>query len=385
MVYRPEKGTLLLDKRYPGVGRIVRRSGTMKATTLNQIKAAMDQMYSDGRLEVLEALRDKVLTPLEFLDSHKKKETKSFRSVADLVVIKYDPDENPAAVKSPLFDWLDSLSSDDDPKSETTRRGYRGRFKQFLKFVPDGAKVGDIPLYLERMRRQYEKAGKYRSYNETRMALQSFLSKQFTELNATYQAIIYSKKLKTFEHKPKRTGNPLSVGDVLQLMAKMSEAAAAMFWTLCCTGMIWKEYTIDGWEVDRTAHCVRIHGVKRTGRDRRIPILSDGLVTPSLSYKHFRKELRKASKRKVVPKDARNTFARWMEEAEIIETHRQYYMGHKQKDLTAGYSAPRFAKDILDPDAVKLLTYIDRQRPKDDGAITVTIEPGMTFAKPIRL
>jgi hypothetical protein len=355
--YVPPKGTLFVDKRYSGIGRIAQRSGTMSHSILARIKAAMDETYSMGRSDVLERLRDNTITIQEFYSAYKQGEMQSLKTASDLKVLKTLEGRMPA---SPLFDWLDSLSPTDKPRSMTTRRGYRGRFTQFLKIVPAGARLSEIPEYLEKLRDQFNREEKFRSFNETKHALQAFLrqhDKKLKKRNPIYQQVAAIEPLSyTVERHP----NALSIVDAFDLMDRMSPEAAQMWRTLIMTGMLWKEYTQDGWDLleDR----VLVHGVKRSGRERILPRVDSNLVPATLSYKHFRKELRRASKRTVIPKDARNVWARLMEEAEILETHRQAYMGHGSKNITGYYSTPRMVHEVLNADAAKLSAYINRQK-----------------------
>jgi hypothetical protein len=57
--------TLILKKSYRGIGRIRRSSGTRSQGILLDIMASLDAIYEDGRLDVLEMVRDGEIRPID--------------------------------------------------------------------------------------------------------------------------------------------------------------------------------------------------------------------------------------------------------------------------------------------------------------------------------
>jgi hypothetical protein len=323
------------------VGRINLRSGTRDKRVRDRILTTLDALYERGRLDLLENLRDGVISPLELYNSHQSGETNTLRSAAEI-----------KPLVPHIFDWLD-----DAELAETTRRGYKDRFTQLVKLGGESLKVADLPDVLERQRTKQKALGQHRSWNQCRSACQSYLRSTLGRSNPLYIAV---SNLEPFEGKPKRKGNPLSVVDALAIRDAMKEPLASMWWTMVLTGMGPREYW-GAWEIE--GETVKIHGEKTAGRDRIIPKLGD-LVRPTLPYKPLRKAIRTASKRKVQPYDARRTFARLLSEADVWPVHRAVYMGHGQKTLTDYYAAPRVAQKMLDDDRAKVVSYLKSESRK---------------------
>lgn len=330
-------GTLLIQRRYRGVGHINKRSGTHSKKMRDRIHDMMDALYERGRLDLLESVRDGIISPMQLYNAQQQGNVRSLPSAAEI-----------KPLVPHLFDWLDDYEI-----ADTTRRGYRDRFTQLVKLGKESS-VADLPGLLERMRAQHKKLERYRSFNQARSAVQAYLRSTLGRQNPVYIAVA---NIEPLDSRPKRKGNPLSVVDAWAIRDKMAEPMASMFWTMCLTGMGWMEYT-GAWEV--VGETVEIHGTKRLGRERIIPKFGE-LVDPSVPDKVFRKALRKASKRTVQPYDCRRTFARWLNEAEVYEVHQACYMGHGAKTITALYKTPRIVIEILKADRKKVTAYLKQE------------------------
>jgi hypothetical protein len=53
----------------------------------------------------------------------------------------------------------------------------------------------------------------------------------------------------------------------------------------------------------------------------------------------------------------------WMEESEVIESHRQAYLGHGPKNITQHYGTPRIVTEILKADADRMKAYLKSKSP----------------------
>src|SRR2546425_1927043 len=58
-------GTFRLDRRFPGVGRIAVASGATTATEFRKRDALLTRLYDQGRLDLLNAIRNGTLTVTE--------------------------------------------------------------------------------------------------------------------------------------------------------------------------------------------------------------------------------------------------------------------------------------------------------------------------------
>ncbi len=52
------RGTLVIDRRFPGVGRIKRATGTTDRSVFKSLSGMLDILYNIGRVDLLRAIRD---------------------------------------------------------------------------------------------------------------------------------------------------------------------------------------------------------------------------------------------------------------------------------------------------------------------------------------
>lgn len=65
--------TLVIDRRFRGVGRIKRASGTKVPAMKRRLERMLESLYSEGRLDLLRLIRDGNLTLLEVHDAYQRK------------------------------------------------------------------------------------------------------------------------------------------------------------------------------------------------------------------------------------------------------------------------------------------------------------------------
>ena len=87
-----------------------------------------------------------------------------------------------------------------------------------------------------------------------------------------------------------------------------------------------------------------------------MPLLVE-IEPPRLTVWGFRSAL-KRSGLGVKPYDARRSFANWLEQAGIWETHQQAYMGHGPRTITDLYRRHELVLDQLERDRGTLLAFI---------------------------
>ena len=372
-------GTLFIQWQRKGIGKIIKRSGTQDAKVRDAMQSMLDTLYSHGKHDILEAIRDNKLTPMQVYSAHATGNLETVAAPENLMPLNEDT----------LCGWVDKHTE----LADTTKKGYRNRFKLFLKTVVEHSTLSDIPKYLKLYRESYvEKA---RSFNETRAALLSFISSSFSQFSKLYQNTYIVKPLKV---KPTRQARHLTYTQVLELCDRMKKLdtkwnyaetdvrfgggtkAAKMFLTMCLLGTNPKEYFSDGWELDKKNKCVRIHGQKREGRERLVPLFDAPYTQPLLNEKHLRKYLGAASNGHVVPKDARNTFVFWLTESGVVENHRKSYLGHGPKDITAHYEKKADSREALLKDAASVNAWLKPQaeRWKGSGGIELWAESAGT-------
>lgn len=348
---------------------ISERCGSKDKREVKRLNHMLDSLYSRGRLDILRSLASGALSLMQVRDAF------------DAHALESLPDANSIRpLREHLFAWVDTHSM-----AETTRAGYRSCFTSLLRFGPKVPTVSDLPAMLEAMRASYAAEHKAQGFNGVRSAVQAYLRNTVKRNNPLYLAVQAVEPLKV---KSRRAGNPLSVRQVVELMAMLPEPMDKMFWTMCVTGMNALEYA-NGWEV--VGNTVRIHGTKRAGRERIIPLFVDPaeiyrpegvrltigrftegkyskretsravMIRQVTWYPPFLRTLRVQSGRQVHPHDARRTFSRWCLEAGLYPTHIACYMGHGPKSITALYQTPRIVADMLDADRQKMRAYLKQE------------------------
>lgn len=301
------KGTYLLDRIFPGLGRIKRASGTMDRRTFDALNAMMSQLWAAGRTDVLAGIRDGHLHPLEVW-GHVRTD-----GVHDL--------PTPESVEPFKTDWIATLECSDH---------YRRDLKSYLTRFMDGREgltVGQLPAALAEYREDMTE--KPVMFNRTKSALQGYLKRRFGQHHRIWMAL---SNVRSMTEEPDH-GNPQSVQQLTEITNKMPEDYRGIAWTMALTGMGPGEY----WGKWRTVTgAVQISGTKTKGRVRHVPILGD-LFRPLKTRGLFEDVLKEVSGGTVEPYDMRRTFAVWLDLAGINWTHIRLYLGHRAQSVTDRY------------------------------------------------
>ena len=325
------RGTLVLKGTFGGI-HVERASGTHDATMLRRLSAMMDTLADTGRLDVIQCVAVGTVRPLELWRQYRG---------GDWSHLPTAEDARPA--KEAMEGWRARLPG------ERHRGDVATSMRALLEGAPK-ATLAQLPTLMEGYRARCEAAGTCRMFNKVKSHAQSFLRKTLTRSHLLYKAV---RDIELLPVTPKRAKHPQSPDEARTIAAVLGGEAGRIWWTLCCTGMGPDEYFGDKWRVEDGV--LHVLGTKRRGRNRLVPLL----VTPEppmLAYWGFREALRRSGLG-VAPYDARRTFANWMEQAGLWETHQQAYMGHGARtvtDLYRWHDVTRF----LERDRRKLLAFI---------------------------
>lgn len=327
--------TLPIDRRFKGVGRIHRASGTMDPDVRRRILRAMTTVYQDGRLDVLRAVRDGVVSFLEFLDAVTRRQL-------DTLAIGDTAPKLADAMK----EWIEDATPDYSKKHagalETSRRYFEKHDKE--------AKVADLPRILEELRKTLGKRHP-RSFNMCRSSALAFVRGTLKRSHRLYTETQAVEPRKVPKHAPRGQITPEIARNFFP--HPESDVIDAIAWAMLTTGMGSKEYYEDRWAT--LADRVRIYGEKRGGRRRDVPLVQAPAV-PTLGRDRFEKRFRERFQSAITPYQLRRTYAQWMEAAGIPRTRRRLYMGHGVKDVTDLYEQHELSAFLVD-DAVKLRKY----------------------------
>jgi integrase len=305
-----KRGTYTLDRQFRGVGRIKRASGTNDPALFKLVDAMLGTLAQAGRIDILQAIKNGTLTPLEVWSRFRLQELERLPTVETMVGLK------PA-----LEEWVATAEA-----SDWHRASRKYSVAAILRLALKDATVQDLPRVL----RSYQKKAKGApTFNRTRAAMLAFVRDTIGQSHPIYAKI---REIRVRTEK-RREGNPQTVKQVTALAEKLHPAHAAIAWSMALTGMgpgeLWGNWT---------QHKDRIHirGTKRAGRVRDIPLVRP-IGRPTRTYRAFLLALGAASDETVLPYDLRRTFANWMEEAGIPRTRRKMYLGHGNADVTDLY------------------------------------------------
>jgi integrase len=305
-----QRGSYVLDRQFRGVGRLKRSSGTDDPALFKLLNTMLTMLYRGGRLDLLQAMRDGVVTPLEVWSRYRVGQLERLPSPDTL-----------RGLRGALERWADTAEA-----SRWHRQARTYAVRAVLRLARQDATVQDLPALL----RSYSWAAKGPTmFNRTRAAMLAFLRDTLGRSHPVYQQCRDVRPRK----EAKRAGSPLTVEAMTALTQQLTSAHAEIAWAMVLTGMgpgeLWGR-----WQV--LADRVHIAGTKRAGRARHVPLVR-AIRRPARGYQAFRVALSEASGEAVEPYDLRRTYATWLEAAGIPRTRRRMYLGHGASSVTDLY------------------------------------------------
>jgi integrase len=323
-----------------GVGRLKVASGTTNVQTYKRIVGMVDALKAAGRLDLLRAMKERVVTPLEVWDAYRLHDLDSLPSAETIRLLWGET--------GALEAWRAALDASAKHKASMVTS-----FAALQKIGRAEATITDLPELVTRYRKLCESKGHARSFNLARSHVQAFLRDTTGRSHRLYRKIADLKTLPI----DRSEGNPLRVKALDDLLAKLPSATARAAEAMAMTGMgpgeYWGRWTV---EEDR----IRIHGTKRAGRKRLVPKVIE-IERPTLHPRTFANHLTALTAGEVTAYDFRRTYAHFMEEAGIPRARRKLYMGHAAGDVTDLYERHE-VQTYLIADAAKLRAYLANQR-----------------------
>lgn len=329
--------TLMIDRRYRGVGRIKRASGTKVPAVKRKIERMLKTLHEDGRLDILRHIRDGQLSFLEVLDAFQRRRLDQL-PVGDTI--------QPLA--KTFEAWVDSLIVPVDYSADHVRT-MRTTIR-YLKDASANGVIADAPAILEKLRDSLGREHP-RSFNLARSHVMAFFRVKFKRNHPLWLACSAVEPRKV----PKTTKRtPLTPEQMRNWFPKPeTDPLDAIAWGMATTGMHQKEYW-GRWETK--ADRVEIFGTKREGRRRSVPLIMAPAVPVWRDRRTFEDKLRERTDQ-FTPYDLRRTYANWMESSSIPRTRRKLYLGHGPEDVTDLYEQHEVAAYLAE-DAAKLRAFV---------------------------
>jgi hypothetical protein len=350
MVHRAHGiGTLRIDRRFskvlgPGAkARLQLASGTNNERLFHRINMMLD-VFAERRPEILEELRDHRLTPLQAYRYFSTGEWERIPTGRHL---------------RPLIETAKAWAKAKRRKklSAATQRDRLAWVAMLGEYARPDATIDDLPDILERRREDAEESDHASAFNHDRSHARAFLRDTVKMTDRLYHAVV---GIQPLEETPKLGKHPQTHEGARAIAARLRANAAAVWLSLCYTGMNLKEFYVDGWDIDYDLGAVRIHGQKRQRRERLVPLLVAPVV-PTLKRQGFKSALRRLNA-DVSPHDARRSFRVWMADAGVEKVHRDFYAGHSPGTMEQLYTDPREAMALIAKwireDRPKLLAYL---------------------------
>lgn len=305
------RGTFMLDRRFAGVGRIHRASGTTDARTLRGMNAMLTRLFELGRLDTLRAIRTGDLHPLVAYNLYR---TGELKELPDL-----------QTVRSLAGDWQQWQEA--TPRKQTRRgRGYA--WSKLEDVLSSRATLAELPEALRALRQELHEHPP--AFNRTRAAVLAFVRDTVGRSHQLYASC--SDVVPLRERREKRAAPPIA--KAIRVREALPAPAAAIWWSMYLTGMGPDEFD-SGWEI--VGDQVRIPGTKREARDRLIPVFGM-LERRAMGWKQYRAALATLpAVLRVQRYDARRGFLHLLEEARVTRIRRKMYAGHALGDVTGGY------------------------------------------------
>lgn len=323
------RGTLVLDRRFKGIGRLKVASGTSDRRVFGMLNAMLTTLYDKGRLDLLLAIHKRTLLPMECWMTYREGDLERIQT-ADRAV----------RVDKVAARWIAQKSA-----SAGHKRNLKAAFAA-LASQRTNATLADLPDLLRLYRVRCETAQTPRVFNQAKAAARRLLRERVGNRSPLYLDVVGVPALK----ERRKEGHPQTVQAAMAVRDALGPAHGSIWWAMCLTGMgpgeLWGR-----WEI--APEGVRIAGTKTATRNRLIPRI-DFLRAPERDYRRFRIML---ARHGLTPYDGRRTFAHWMEEAGIPRTRRRQYLGHTLGDVTDRYES-HDVRPYLKADAERMRAYL---------------------------
>lgn len=327
-------GTYRIDRVFKGVGRIARASGTRSLKRFRAIDNLLTELHEDGKLDVLRAIRDGSLSPLEVYSASR---TGRIPYVASEIVLHQN-------LWPAVREWLPRSA-----RTKSTRERYgnsmdRLRDSGALRknaLVSDLARV-DWPAVLER----WPNSGA--DFNRMRGTVSRFLTMTLGDKAHPFRR----KVMKNFPRGRESRGRvpEINVGRFWAIMEHVPEGLVPCYVTLAVTGLrvgseycalqehhlrpLTREIEVPGTKTEGSADVVKVGPLSWPWIVRAVPA---PLKYDSL-YRYWRMACEKAGVQNVTMHDLRHLMGQELTEAGRSEASVQSSLRHDTPAMTRRYS-----------------------------------------------
>lgn len=332
----------IIDRSFPGIGRVRKASGTSDAATHKAILAMFTMLVKKGRLDLVRAWADGLIHAMDLYDRYRTEKLDQLPSAETIRHLWSVADE-----------WLAKIPAKQVHRARSARHSWLA-----LKRLPQPvqASIGHLPALLRAYRVQCEAAGTAQMFANARNNARAFLRDTVGTTHPLYLAVVTIKPLpvtRSAHHPFSRTSLPV----FLAAMREQHGAhIAAIAQSLAYSGMRPEEYWFD-WTAE-SEQVVRVRNAKQRGGKvtyRRVFTVVP-LVRPEVARRTFEDKMREVTRHHVCY-DLRRTFMHLMEQARVPRSRRMYYLGHAAGDVSGLYEEHE-VDEYLAADRRRLARYL---------------------------
>lgn len=245
-----DRGTFIIDRR-TRVGRIAVASGTTHPPTFRRLNEMITTLDETGRSDILRALREGELAPLQVYESFRVNELHKLPTGVEL-----------RPLKASLNAWLESVDCS---------KAQKAAHKTMINKVTErgAGTINDLPARLVLVGADCRKAKTPAQFNRVRASALAFIRDTLKRSHRLYGEV---RDIPIMKEKKSPERHILSWADVQSIAEKMEDPRdRAAVYGMALTGMGPKEWYVDGWRVgDRR---ITIFGAKRKNRSRVVPAI----------------------------------------------------------------------------------------------------------------
>lgn len=378
--------TKRIDRTFDGVGRIAKFSGTTDTKTFARINAMMSGLFNVGRLDVLIWIREGVYTPLEVLYHWERGSLDKLRgpdAIGGLI----------AALKR---------YQEHHEGSPSHKQDIGTSIRHMEKYATKAHGINDLPTLLRKAKDKMLETPV--AFNRLRTHMLAFVSEAQGQHSPAWVAVSRVKRFKKAEGKrpQAKIRRPLTVAELDAVCAAVEDVPvhggrkgaankgkmvvrrtidaefirhAVRF--LATTGMRPQEYWQRGgatWDVSIGITWIR--GTKTAAANRASFYIST-IVPPPCGEQLFRRLFSRATKKalglELDTYSLRRTFAKLCEDAGVVLSRRESYMGHGPKTVGDIYLRTEVLPFVLD-DGEKVSQYMRAERERAAARPTLKLE-----------
>lgn len=359
--------SLRIDRRYQGVGRIARASGTENVATHRRILSMLDGLYNIGRLDLLKDMQVGTRTFLEVLYFYERGQLQKLPTA-----------ESSGNLSDAL--WAFHRNSEAGDSHKANLKSYITKLDELTK---KKATVADLPKLVRSIKVTMKNTPV--AFNRLRTHMMAFMSETFGKMSPEWISVLQVNPYKKVEgRRPKaRLRRPLTVQELDAVLNAFTDYTyrhgnatkdtriakqhlAGMAWSLATTGMRPQEYWQRKgatWRVEILY--TQVNGTKTAAAKR--PTFYIGAVTPACSEQFYRERFAEATVKALGLEldlySLRRTFATFMESARIEPSRARAYLGHGPKTVTDIYLQTAVLPFVLE-DSKIVAAWIASEREK---------------------